>query len=94
MGNREKAFYRVTSLLVEGIFETQQFIDMSWKDPRITFYNLRKLTFKNSLLEKVKHIMNSHHNDTIQGKADNLDSISDLPEHCRPREEPERQSPW
>jgi hypothetical protein len=38
---------------VEGIFETQQFVDLSWRDPRIKFYNIKKQAFENSLLEKV-----------------------------------------
>ena len=35
---------------VEGIFEAQQFIDLSWRDPRI---KLNKEAFENSLIEKV-----------------------------------------
>ena len=39
---------------VDGIFETQQFVNLSWKDPRIQFHNLKQENFQNSLLESEK----------------------------------------
>ena len=37
-----------------GVFETQQFVNLSWKDPRIQFHNLKKEDYQNSLLESEK----------------------------------------
>ena len=42
------------SLQVDGIFEVQQFVNLSWKDPRITFHNLKTYDYQNSLLESEK----------------------------------------
>ena len=39
---------------VNGIFETQQFVNLSWKDPRIQFHNLKLEDYQNSLLESEK----------------------------------------
>ena len=39
---------------VDGIFETQQFVNLSWKDPRIQFHNLKREDHQNSLLESEK----------------------------------------
>ena len=39
---------------VDGIFETQQFVNLSWKDPRIQFHNLKLEDHQNSLLESEK----------------------------------------
>ena len=41
-------------LQVDGIFEVQQFVNLSWKDPRITFHNLKTYDYQNSLLESEK----------------------------------------
>ena len=42
---------------VAGILETQQFVNLSWKDPRIQFHNLKQENFQNSLLESEKDII-------------------------------------
>ena len=42
---------------VDGILETQQFVNLSWKDPRIQFHNLKQENFQNSLLESEKDII-------------------------------------
>ena len=39
---------------VDGIFETQQEIEIEWKDPRVKFHNLLPLQFQNSLSEAEK----------------------------------------
>ena len=39
---------------VTGVFETQQFVNLSWKDPRIQFHNLKPEDYQNSLLESEK----------------------------------------
>ena len=41
-------------LQVDGIFETQQKIEMEWRDPRVKFHNLLPLQFQNSLSEAEK----------------------------------------
>jgi hypothetical protein len=50
------SIYSIYYSQVGGIFETQQFIDLSWRDPRIIFHNLKELTSENSMLERVTHI--------------------------------------
>ena len=39
---------------MDGIFETQQEIEIEWKDPRVKFHNLLPLQFQNSLSEAEK----------------------------------------
>ena len=39
---------------VTGILETQQFVNLSWNDPRIKFHNLKREDHQNSLLESEK----------------------------------------
>ena len=42
---------------VQGIFEVQQFVNLSWLDPRITFHNLKHKDYQNSLLESEKQMI-------------------------------------
>ena len=44
-------------LQVDGIFETQQFVNLSWKDPRIQFHDLKNQEYQNSLLESEKQMI-------------------------------------
>ena len=39
---------------MEGIFEVQQFVNLSWRDPRIQYHNLQEDRTRNSLLEAEK----------------------------------------
>ena len=39
---------------VDGIFETQQEIEIEWRDPRVKFHNLLSFQFQNSLSEAEK----------------------------------------
>ena len=45
------------NIQVDGIFETQQFVNLSWKDPRIQFHNLKNQEYQNSLLESEKQMI-------------------------------------
>ena len=51
---KTEQLYVWTFRQVDGIFEVQQFVNLSWRDPRISFHNLKGLTYKNSLLESEK----------------------------------------
>lgn len=42
---------------VQGIFEVQQFVNLSWLDPRIAFHNLKYKYYQNSLLESEKQMI-------------------------------------
>ena len=39
---------------MNGIFEIQQFLNLSWRDPRIQFHNLKNRDYQNFLLESEK----------------------------------------
>ena len=37
---------------MEGVFETQQRVEVEWRDPRVEFYNLQPMEFQNNLGEE------------------------------------------
>ena len=52
-----KNIKRTINCQVDGIFEVQQFVNLSWRDPRIQFHNLKLEDYQNSLLEAEKQII-------------------------------------
>ena len=42
---------------MDGIFEAQQFVNLTWRDPRILFHNLKEVNYHNLLLESEKHMI-------------------------------------